>query len=72
MRSSLSNTGSTDDIKISLYYVNPSTPDEARKTLEWLEYSLETEIKDTNRSTVIKMIQVKIRNIKKRFQPYNI
>ena len=72
MRGLLSNNGSVEDIRNSLYFVKPVDPEDARELLKWLQESLDDEVKNRNRSTVIKLIQSKVRLIKKQFQPWRL
>ena len=59
------NHTSVDDIKGTLALMNPKTSFEIRDDIEYLNRSLDYEVKNQNRSTVIRMLQVKINKVKK-------
>jgi hypothetical protein len=56
---------SVDDIKSSLRLLNPKSSDEIRRYTDYLNRSLDFEVKNYNRATVIKMIRGKINQFKK-------
>ena len=60
------NNTSVDDIRSSLYHIDPGSPATIRDDLEYLRRSLKYEIENRNRITVIKMLKAKIRNIERR------
>lgn len=60
----INHEGSVDDIRCGLSYIDPKTTD--FWTLRMLEASLKDEKEEHyNRSTVIKMLETKIRQVKK-------
>jgi hypothetical protein len=71
MASVINNT-SVDDIRSSLNLMNPIIPFDIREDIDYLRRSLNYEVKNQNRSTVIKMLQVKLRKIEKRRQKFLI
>jgi hypothetical protein len=64
MREFFGNT-SVDDIRVDLRRMNPKSSDEIRSYLEYLNTSLDFEVKNLNRATAIKLIRSKINHIKK-------
>jgi hypothetical protein len=70
LSNSLSNLGSVDDIRSSIRFIDPQTPEKAKQDIEYLEFSLGQEKKVRYRTSVVKMIQAKINSINKKFQPY--
>lgn len=56
---------SVDDIRSSLAIYNPQKPSEIREALEYLNRSLVYETQNENRSTVIQMLQRKIKALRK-------
>jgi len=65
---SISNKGSVEDIRCSLSHMNPQTKSEIQKDLKYLNFSLGYEIIHKNRSTVIRMIQSRLKQLKKQVQ----
>ncbi len=61
----LSNSGSVDDIRCSLKHRNPQKPGEIREDIAWLNENLNYEIRNKNRSSVIKLIRSAIRRFEK-------
>ena len=61
----LSNAGSVDDIRCSLQHRNPQKPSEIREDIAWLNMNLDYEVKNKNRSSVIKLIRGAIRRHEK-------
>ncbi len=61
----LSNAGSVDDIRCSLQHRNPQKPSEIREDIAWLNENLNYEIRNKNRSSVIKLIRSAIRRYEK-------
>jgi uncharacterized FlaG/YvyC family protein len=59
------NHTSVDDIRSSLRLMNPETSDEIRKYLDYFNRSLDFEVKNKNRGSVIRMLQAKINKVKK-------
>jgi hypothetical protein len=59
------NNTSADDLNSSLKLINPQTGFEIRDTLEMLNSSLDNEVKNRNRASVLKMLKAKINKIKK-------
>jgi len=57
----LSNYGSVEDIRCSLQHRVPQTPSEMREDIEWLNKNLDYEVKNKNRSSVIKLIRSTIK-----------
>ncbi|HLN56106.1 MAG TPA: hypothetical protein VK207_08940 [Bacteroidales bacterium] len=64
MKDILGNT-SADDIRSSLRLMNPKSSDEIRRYTEYLNNSLDFEVKNRNRATVVMMIKAKLNRIKK-------
>lgn len=56
---------SVDDIRSTLHLMNPKTSEEIRKYLIYLNENFDYEVKNRNRSSVIKMLRSKINQIKK-------
>jgi hypothetical protein len=56
---------SADDIRSSLRLLNPKSSEEIRRYTDYLNRSLDYEVKNHNRATVIKMIRAKINQYKK-------
>lgn len=59
------NHTSVEDITGTLKLMNPKTSFEIRNDLEYLNRSLDYEVKNQNRSTVIRLLQAKINKVKK-------
>lgn len=68
----LINHTSADDMKTSLWHINPCTLKELRRDTEMLRASLNDEVAGRNRPTVIKALQVKIRKLEKMRQKFLI
>lgn len=58
-------SGSVDDIRCSLHLMNPKTGFEIRDSLDYLNRSMDYEVKNHNRSTVLKMLRAKVNKLKK-------
>ncbi len=64
MEQLVNHSGSVDDIRCALTYINPKTA--KKPTIQMLEASLKNEKEEHyNRATVIKMIESKLRQIHK-------
>jgi hypothetical protein len=61
----IQHSGSVDDIRCSLRLMNPRTAYEIRDDLAYLNRSMDYEVKNQNRVTVIRMLQAKINTLKK-------
>lgn len=61
----LINHTSADDMKISLKHINPTSLRELSRDIDYLRDSLNDEVANSNRSTVIKALQVKLRKLEK-------
>lgn len=59
------NHTSVEDIASTLKLMNPKTSFEIRNDLEYLNRSLDYEVKNQNRSIVIRLLQAKINKVKK-------
>ena len=59
------NNTSIDDIRSSLQLMNPRTGFEIREDLDYLNRSLDYEVKNMNRVSVIRLLQAKINKVKK-------
>jgi hypothetical protein len=68
----LINHTSADDMKSSLYHINPCNLKELRRDTERLRAGLNDEVANSNRPTVIKALQVKIRKLEKMRQKFLI
>lgn len=66
-RKPLSYAGDVHSMKCALAFVNPNSKQEATKDVAWLQYSLEHEQGHQNRTTVTRMIEARMRKIKKQF-----
>ena len=64
-RNLVNNAGNTEDIRCSLYHINPKSDADKIDTINWLTICLNDERKNRNRSTVIRMIEVKKKQIVK-------
>ena len=62
--------GSVDDVRCSLGHINPETLDQASDHERTLLESLENELANSNRATVIKMLESKYKYIQKRIQSW--
>lgn len=62
--------GSVDDVRCSLGHINPETLDQALDHERTLLESLENELANSNRATVIKMLESKYKYIQKRIQSW--
>ncbi len=63
----IQNVGSVDDIRCTLQLINPKSRFEIRENLNQLNYSLDFEVKNKNRISVIRLLQSKINKLKKRW-----
>jgi hypothetical protein len=61
----IQNVGSVDDIRCRLRLMNPVTGFQIREDLQYLIRSLDHEVKNKNRVSVIKLLQAKINKVKK-------
>lgn len=61
----LINHTSADDMKVSLKHINPTSLRELNRDIDYLRKSLNNEVANSNRPTVIKALQVKIRKLEK-------
>jgi hypothetical protein len=59
------NHTSVDDMSSSLRHMNPKTSFEIANDLDYLNRSLDYEVKNRNRSSVINLLKAKINKIKK-------
>lgn len=58
-RSLYNQKGSVDDTRCSLQFVNPGTRQEALNEMDLLTASIDNEMKNQNRTSVIKMLESK-------------
>ena len=56
---------SVDDLRSSLRLMNPDTNEDRNRYIKWLTEELDDEYRNRFRSTIIKMLDVKIRQLKK-------
>jgi hypothetical protein len=61
----LINHTSADDMKISLKHINPTSLRELNNYLDYLRRSLNDEVSKRNRPTMVKALQVKLRQLEK-------
>ncbi len=61
----LINHTSADDMKVSLQHINPLSLRELNRDIDYLRESLNDEVANRNRPTVIKALQVKVRKLEK-------
>lgn len=59
------NHTSVDDIRGTLKLMDPKSSEEIRKYLDYFNRSLDFEVKNKNRSSVIKLLRAKINQVKK-------
>jgi len=52
-------------MKVSLKHINPTSLRELNRDIDYLRKSLNNEVANSNRPTVIKALQVKIRKLEK-------
>jgi len=58
-------SGSVEDIRCTLKFMNPKTGFKIREDLDYLNRSLDYEVKNMNRVSVIRLLQAKINKVKK-------
>lgn len=63
----INNKGSVEDVRTSLYYINPQTEKAARKDIQYLKDSVKDEQNFRNRISVIALIERRINVIRKQF-----
>jgi len=61
----ITNRGNVDDIRCSLEYLNPVSEPEILKEIKFLKHSLSVELEGQKRKVVCKLIEIKIRKLKK-------
>jgi hypothetical protein len=59
------NHTSVDDIKSSLQFINPETAGEIKSNRSYLVRSIEYELKNQKRVTVVKMLRAKVKKLDK-------
>lgn len=65
MRHLINNMGNTHDVKCSLDFINPKTPEETRSDIELIELSIKDEKMFRNRKTVLNLLESKLKKLQK-------